>query len=60
MPLPMKVSTQTTWMPASNAFFSGWIIWVLSFGAIRMADGFLAMTASSIGTCSDTFHSAAP
>ena len=52
----MKVSTQTTGMPASNAFFSGSISCTLSVGAIRIAAGFLAMTASSTGTCRVTFH----
>ena len=33
---------------------------VLSVGAIRIASGFLAMTASSTGTCSDTLNSGAP
>ena len=59
-PVPMKVSTQTTAMPASCAFLSGSIIWVLSLGAIRIAFGALAITASRIGTCSETFHSAEP
>ena len=56
----MNVSTQTTVMPASNALRSGLISWVLSIGAIMIAAGFLAMIASRIGTCSETFHSAAP
>ena len=37
----MKVSTQTTEMPASCALRSGSIIWTLSFGAIRIAFGLL-------------------
>ena len=56
----MKVSTQTIVIPASNALLSGWISWTLSVGAIMIAAGFLAMIASSTGTCSETFHSAAP
>jgi hypothetical protein len=47
-------------MPASNALRIGLINWVLSTGAIMIAEGFLAMIASRMGTCSETFHSAAP
>ena len=43
-------------MPASWALRSGSIIWTLSFGAIRMAAGFLAMIASRTGTCSGTIR----
>ncbi len=56
----MKVSTQMTAMPASLAFFKGWMSWDLSVGAIMIAAGFLPITASRTGTCSETFHSAAP
>ena len=56
----MKVSTVMTAMPASCALRSGSTSWVVSVGAIRIASGWRAMTASSTGTCSTGLKSGAP
>ena len=56
----MKVSTVITGMPASCALRSGSTSWVVSVGAIRMASGWRAITASSTGTCSTGLNSGAP
>ena len=60
MPSSMKVSTVMIGMPASLARRSGSIIWVLSVGAIRMASGPRAITASSTGVCRTGSNSSAP
>ena len=56
----MNVSTVITGMPAATAFFSGSTSCTLSVGAIRMASGLRAMTASSTGTCVTGLKSGAP
>ena len=56
----MKVSTVMTGMPASWARRKGSMSWVVSVGAIRMASGPRAMTASSTGTWRTGSNSSAP
>ena len=47
------VSTSTILMPASAACLIGAYIAFASVGAIRIASGFLAVTALTIGVCSE-------